>query len=92
MSEHERVFGYTAEQVLQVATDYVGEQLDDCLSVEEGYDLLANWFPTGERPQPEDPLEVARALLEDRDKATHERNGGRVRVEQFKAWCQGGMG
>ncbi len=92
MSEHEMVFGYTAEQMLQLAADSLGEQLGECLSVEEGYDLLANWFPTGERPQPEDPLEVARALLEDRDKATHERNGGRVRVETFKAWCRRGMG
>ncbi len=87
MSEHEMVFGYTAEQVLQVAADYLGDRLDDCADAEERAELLADWFPTG---QSRHPVEVARAVLEDRDEESRVSNDGRVTVAQFKAWCREG--
>ncbi len=87
MSEHGMVFGYTAEQMLQAAADYLGERLDDCADAEERDELLADRFPAG---QSRDPLEVAREVLEDRDDEAHEFNRGRVTVEQFEAWCREG--
>ncbi len=79
------VMGYTAGQLLQVAADYLGDRLDDCASAEERDNLLADYFPTG---QSRDPVEVARAVLEDRDEESRVINDGRVTVEQFKAWCE----
>lgn len=87
MSGNELVFGYTAEQMLQVAADYLGERLDDCADAEERAELLADRFPAG---QSRDPVEVAREVLEDRDDEAHEFNRGRVTVDQFKAWCREG--
>jgi hypothetical protein len=79
------VFGYTAEQLLQVAADYLGDRLDDCANAEERDELLEDYFPTG---QARNPVEVARAVLEDRDEESRVNNDGRVTVDQFKAWCE----
>jgi hypothetical protein len=84
------IFGYTPEQLLQFATDLLGEQLEEWGSNEpnDSQELLDDTFPAGERS---DPLKIAAAVVVERAVIARERNdarhGGPVTVAQFKHWC-----